>query len=332
MATIFNQPDPFAGAASAFSGLLGSLGQAIQRQQLIDSLPPDDPRRNLIRGLPVRVAQQGIAQDLIQPTPLTPLQQAQGQATLNLTRARTQNLGRTQAAGGGLDTSQIFTELGRRRDDNRALDAADRAINTDLQQGNITKVEAERGKRTNRIRRNANNRTISQFTGRPIAQQDPQAPVELPTPFTQTAAGITEQGLKAERLRVAKDPVEQLLKKAEREDRFSEKRFLIGDFKAAKAHAAKADAFIKQAEVLEQQQKEQALADEAQSAKATKFGLTVEQIKEETAGRNGGPSLKLINDFKKLVLSLPPADVDIALSMQEKGIPLRAIINRAQGK
>ncbi len=154
----------------------------------------------------------------------------------------------------------------------------------------------------------------------------------MPTPFARTEAGKADLTIKQERARIASDPVEQLLKKAEREDSFSEKRFLLGDLDGANKHAARANTFIKQAQEIEKRVAVQVQENAKQAAKAEKYGLTTAEMKEETAGPRGRPSddlaFKYVNFLRARTLS-NVADVDIAESLRKKGVPLQAIMKRA---
>ncbi len=330
--------EPFGFLRPIAQGAVQGFGQRQQRRDLIGAAQGFGGNAELakaLKGLPLGVGQQLFTQALLQQqqartrasAPTTPLEQAR----IKLLQAQTAKLGRDTGAGAGLDNNQVRLELGRLRDDNRALDTSDRATNADFRKGEINKEEALTIKKRNASRRNSNNQAIRQLrSGRGPAPEQPSA--ALPTPFAQTEAGKADLTIKKERARIAADPVEQLLKKAEREDSFSEKRFLLGDLDGANKHAARANTFIKQAQEIEKRVAVQVQENAKQAARAEKYGLTTAEMKEETAGRNGGPSddlaFKYVNFLRALTLS-NVADVDIAEQLRAKGIPLQAIMKRA---
>ncbi|KKM58274.1 hypothetical protein LCGC14_1549660 [marine sediment metagenome] len=72
-------------------------------------------------------------------------------------------------------------------------------------------------------------------------------------------------------------------------------------------------------------------ADAKQATIATKYGLTTQQMKEETSGRNGGPTDRLLMRYTGFLRSLKdPADVDIAEQLRTSGVPVQTIMKRAK--
>ncbi len=68
----------------------------------------------------------------------------------------------------------------------------------------------------------------------------------------------------------------------------------------------------------------------AQTKASTKYGLTPVQMKQETSGRNGGPTNRLLVRYELFLRSIEdqPTETAAAESLRKSGVPLQAIIKR----